>query len=80
VVSAKQELIAGINVPVAPNEWHTLRVRAQGGRLAVWFDGAQSFVANDTTFRNAGKIALWTQADSVTRFADIAITALPKLE
>jgi hypothetical protein len=80
VVKGKQEFLAGADQRVAPNEWHTLGVRAQGDRFAISFDGKQLFGVNDATFRAAGKIALWTQADSVTRFQNIDVSALPKSE
>jgi hypothetical protein len=80
VVRGKQELLAGANLRVAPDEWHTLGVRAQGDRFAVSFDGDQLLAVSDATLRVAGKIALWTQGDSVTRFEHIEISGLPKSE
>jgi hypothetical protein len=35
------------------------------------------FTATDRTFADAGKVALWTKADSVTRFDQIEIAPLP---
>ena len=32
-------------------------------------------LATDETFKDAGKIALWTKADSVTLFDDLRVTA-----
>ena len=43
-------------------------------RFTVTFDGNQLFMATDRTFTDAGKVALWTKADSVTRFDRIEIT------
>jgi hypothetical protein len=80
VVKGTQELLADADLRVAPNEWHTLGVRAQGDRFAVSFDGNQLLAVSDATFRIAGKIALWTQGDSVTRFEHIEISGLPKSE
>jgi hypothetical protein len=80
VVKGEQKLLAGANLRVAPNEWHTLGVRAQGDRFTISFDGNQLLAVSDATFRVAGKIALWTQGDSVTRFEQIEISDLPKSE
>ena len=46
------------------------------GRSEVWLNGKVLFEAHDQTFKNAGKIGLWTKADSVTYFDDFSIQAL----
>jgi hypothetical protein len=43
----------------------------------VTFDGKTLFTATDRTFAGAGKFALWTKADSITRFDQIELKALP---
>jgi hypothetical protein len=77
VVKGRREELQGVNTKVAPNEWHRLGLRAEGDRFTVTFDGKSLFTATDRTFRNAGRIALWTKADSVTRFDTIEIRPLP---
>ncbi len=39
----------------------------------MFFDDKLLFEADDDTFKEAGKIGLWTKADSVTYFADLKI-------
>jgi hypothetical protein len=41
------------------------------------FDGKELYTATDDTIAGAGKVALWTKADSVTRFDRIEIKTLP---
>jgi hypothetical protein len=77
MVKGKREQLEGANVKVSGNEWHTLGLKAEGERFTVTFDGKQLFTATDRTFAGAGKIALWTKADSVTRFDRIEIKTLP---
>jgi hypothetical protein len=77
VVKGRREQLEGANVKVTADEWHTLSLRAQGERFAVMFDGKQLFTANDRTFTGPGRVALWTKADSVTRFDQIEIRNLP---
>jgi hypothetical protein len=77
MVKGKREQLEGVNVKVSGNEWHALGLKAEGERFTVTFDGKQAFTATDRTFSNAGKIALWTKADSVTRFDRIEIESLP---
>ena len=76
VVKGQREQLAGANIKVAPNVWHTLALKAQGDRFSVFYDGQPLFAAQDATFANTGKVALWTKADSVTHFDTIAITPL----
>ncbi|MBA3520276.1 MAG: hypothetical protein H0T75_22155, partial [Rhizobiales bacterium] len=53
-----------------------LTLRAQGDRFTVLFNGEQLFAVTDSTFRAPGKAALWTKADSVTRFDRLDIKPL----
>jgi glycosyl hydrolase family 59 (putative galactocerebrosidase) len=77
VVRGRREKIDGMNTKVAGNEWHSLGLKAHGDRFTVEFDGKTLFTTTDKTFAGVGKIALWTKADSVTRFDQIAINVLP---
>jgi hypothetical protein len=77
VVKGSREELEGANVKVSANAWHTLGLKAEGERFTVTFDGKQLFTATDPTFAGAGRVALWTKADSVTRFDRIEIKALP---
>lgn len=77
VVKGSREQLEGANLKVTANEWHTLGLKAEGERFTVTYDGKQLFTAADRTFAGAGRIALWTKADSVTRFDRIEINPLP---
>ena len=55
---------------VASGTWHTLRVDFNGNHFTVTFDGKHLFDVEDTTFTEAGKVGVWTKADSVTLFDD----------
>jgi 3-keto-disaccharide hydrolase len=55
---------------VATNQWHTLRVEFQGNRFTVMLDGKSALDWSDETFKDAGKVGVWTKADSVTLFDD----------
>src|SRR5881398_2090444 len=58
------------NMKVASGTWHTLRVDFSGNHFTVTFDGKKALEWDDNTFKNAGKIGVWTKADSVTEFDD----------
>ena len=61
----------GTNVSVPANQWLHLRVDFGGSRFRVIYNGKQLFEVEDATFSDAGKVGLWTKADSVTLFDDI---------
>ena len=78
VVKGKREQLAGTNTKVATNTWHTLTLKADGDRFTISYDGKELYTARDTTFAEAGKVALWTKADSVTYFDNLTIRPLPE--
>src|SRR5262245_12779607 len=77
VVKGRREQLAGADTRVTANEWHTLGLRAEGERFTISFDGKILYTATDKTFTGSGRIALWTKADSVTRFERVEVTRLP---
>jgi hypothetical protein len=55
---------------VPANQWHALRVEFQGSHFIVSLNGQHALDWDDDTFRDAGKLGVWTKADSVTEFDD----------
>lgn len=68
----------GRKAPVPAGRWNTLRVQARGSTFDVWLNGEKLFVVQDRTFAEAGKIGLWTKADSVTAFDDLTVAEIPQ--
>ena len=64
----------GVKEPVASGQWHTLRVEFAGDRFKLTFDGKHLFDVEDKTFTEAGKVGVWTKADSVTLFDDFSFS------
>lgn len=62
----------GVDVPVPAGQWHALRVEFAGTRFRAIYNGKVLFEVDDATFRQAGQIGLWTKADSVTVFDQVA--------
>ena len=60
---------------VAGNQWHSLRVDFQGNHFTVLLDGKNALDWSDETFKDAGKVGVWTKADSVTLFDDFTYGA-----
>lgn len=61
----------GKKARVPSGEWSTLRVLAKGNLFEVYFNNEKLFEVEDSTFIYAGKIGLWTKADSYTHFDDL---------
>ena len=68
VVGGRRMQFAGGDIRVPRDRWQTLGLRVEGDRLAVSLDGRELFTAADKTFAEAGRVGLWTKADSVTHF------------
>jgi hypothetical protein len=77
VSNGRRIQIAGANLKVSHNEWHTLGLKAEGESFTVTFDGKELYLATDKSITAAGRVALWTKADSITRFDRIEIKTLP---
>src|SRR5262245_47299028 len=61
----------GVTISVPGNEWLTIRVEFKGSRFRVLYNGQRLFEVEDPTFPHAGKVGLWTKADSVTLFDEV---------
>jgi hypothetical protein len=75
MVNGRRSQFAGANFKVTSGEWHELRVEAAGNKITCYYDGNKKIEATDDTFKDAGKVGLWTKADSVTSFDDLKVTA-----
>ena len=60
----------GVKHEIPSQRWNTLRVVFNESLFTVYLNGERLFDAEDQTFKEAGKVGLWTKADSVTYFAD----------
>lgn len=75
VVAGKRQQFAGANFNIRSDEWHELRVECIGNKITCYYDGEMKIESTDDTFKEAGKIGLWTKADSVTYFDELRVTA-----
>src|SRR5437764_2845123 len=74
-INGRRVAFKNINTKVTSGVWHTLRVDFQGDKFTVSFDGKKVIEANDESFKEAGKVGVWTKADSVTLFDDFTYGA-----
>jgi hypothetical protein len=76
MVGGQRSQFAGANTKVPSGKWQELRLLARGSRFEVFLEGKSLYSATDTTIPSAGRVALWTKADSVTHFDDLRIQTL----
>jgi hypothetical protein len=71
-----RRMLASANVP-APGlgQWHKLQVTATGGRLQASLNDRELLDHCDDRFA-AGRIGLWTKADSITAFDELTVLPL----
>ena len=60
------------SVQAASNLQYTLRVEFKAAHFAVICDGKKTLEWDDDTFKDAGKVGVWTKADSVTFFDEFS--------
>jgi len=71
----RQIATARVKAP-ALGQWHTVRLVAIGDHMQAWLDGTLYLDHRDTRFK-AGKVGLWTKADSITAFDDVVVRGVP---
>jgi hypothetical protein len=68
----RRELASARVTAPALGQWHTVRVVAVGDHMQAWLNGTLLLDHRDARFK-AGRVGLWTKADSVTAFDDLSI-------
>jgi Domain of Unknown Function (DUF1080) len=74
VVAGKRMQLGTVeDIVAAVGKWHTIRVVHKGNHIQCYFNGKLHLDVKDDTFKEAGKIGLWTKADAQTYFDDLVI-------
>jgi hypothetical protein len=73
VKNGKRQQIKSWSGKVKGGVWHDYKVEARGEHFVVMFDGTRVIEATDKTFAQAGKVGVWTKADSVVYFDDLNV-------
>jgi hypothetical protein len=77
VIQGVRQEIKGATVKVPSDVWHSLGLAADGERFTITFNDRALFTVTDRTLRAAGRVALWTKADSVTEFSALKVAVRP---
>jgi len=64
----------GVKIAVPRNIWNKLGVKVSGSVFVVSFNGQRLYEVEDNTFSEAGKVGLWTKADSVIYFDNLSVS------
>jgi len=73
----ERERIAGTEADVVRDRWQSLRVVVEGDHVTVALDKRLLFMAWDRGLLKDGRIALWTEEDTVARFDQLEIIPHP---
>ena len=73
VVDGKRTQLANADLK-AEAGWRTIRVTMKGEQIECCLDGKKLLEAKDDTFKDAGKVGLWTKADAATHFDDLTVS------
>jgi 3-keto-disaccharide hydrolase len=76
VEKGRRREIKAARAKVPSETWQSLRLTVQGARFEAYFNDQPVLAAEDKTFAEAGRVGLWTKADSITEFADLVIRPL----
>jgi hypothetical protein len=74
----RRKTIQYVDAPVAPQQWHQLRVEFEGSKIRVVFDGKERIAVEDKHIGGGGAVGVWTKADSVTLFDDFSFGTLAR--
>lgn len=74
VQNGRRREVKGWRGKVATAAWHGLSADMRGDHVGVYFDSAKVIDVRDSRFSAAGKVGVWTKADSRTLFDDLTVT------
>jgi hypothetical protein len=74
VVAGKRTQLGGKEgVKIKAGEWHKLKVEVKGNKMEGYLDGEKQWEITDDTYRDAGKVGLWSKADAQTHFDEFKV-------
>jgi hypothetical protein len=76
VVAGKRTQLGGKEgLKVKPGEWHKLKVEVKGNKMEGYLDGTKEWEITDDTYKDAGKVGLWSKADAQSHFDEFKAAA-----
>jgi hypothetical protein len=62
------------DLKVPAGEWHTIKIEQQGDDIQCSLDGNKHLDVHDDTFKEGGKIGVWSKADAQTYFDNLKVS------
>ena len=72
VINGQRRQIAGAEVYIEHNSWHTMRVVMRGTQIECYLDGKFYLKINNPLLK-VGRVGVWTKADAQTQFDDLHV-------
>jgi len=72
VVDGRRTQLGSADVDRVPG-WREIRITMRGDHIEGYLDGRKSLDVRDATFKDSGRIGLWTKADAQTHFDDLTV-------
>jgi len=69
----RTQISSEVRHDIPSNAWSILKVSVRGEKFQVYVNHRRILQGEDRTFGSAGKVGLWTVADSVTYFDDFRV-------
>lgn len=76
VVNGSRKQLQSVDSVIKQGEWFTMAIEMKGNKIICSLNGKRLIETTDDTFKSAGFIGLWTKADAVTFFDDLAIVTI----
>lgn len=75
VENGKRSQLKSEKIETKTGKWYEVRAVMVGDRIECYVDGKKYLEVEDTTFKDAGKVGLWTKADASSSFDDVCVYA-----
>jgi len=76
VKDGRRKQLATAYAATTAGKWYTVRVKMKDDLITCYLDGEKLLETRDDTFEGPGMVGLWTKADAVTSFDDLAVAPL----
>ena len=73
VVDGNRKQLKSYSLPVISGQWHSIKIEHSGTHIKCYYDGQLSLEVDDDTFMEAGKVGVWTKADSYCLFDNLIV-------
>jgi len=78
VAEGHRKQLASANIRIQTGEWHSISIKMTDNHLQCFYNDKKYLDVVDDTFKNGGKIGLWTKADAVTYFDNLEISRIER--